>query len=43
VATLRVPRHGLAVVALGTRLHVIGGGPQPGLTVSPAHEVFDIA
>jgi hypothetical protein len=40
-ARLAVPRHGLAVVAEGRRLHVIGGGPQPGLTVSDAHEVFE--
>ncbi|HVF15135.1 MAG TPA: kelch repeat-containing protein [Acidimicrobiales bacterium] len=43
VATLGVPRHGLAVVGLGATLHVIGGGPQPGLFVSPAHEAFTIA
>jgi hypothetical protein len=24
-------------------LHVIGGGPQPGLTVSDAHEVLEFA
>lgn len=42
VATLRTPRHGLAVVGLGDRLHVIGGGPEPGLFVSGAHEVFPI-
>jgi hypothetical protein len=41
VAQLAVPRHGLAVVGLGRYLHVIGGGPQPGLTVSDAHEVFE--
>ncbi|MEA2902131.1 MAG: hypothetical protein QOH36_2018 [Actinomycetota bacterium] len=40
VAALQVPRHGLAVVGLTSRLHVIGGGPQPGLFVSTAHEVF---
>lgn len=40
VARLRVPRHGLGVVGLGDRLHVIAGGPQPGLFVSGAHEVF---
>lgn len=34
------PRHGLAVVALGNRLHVIGGGPTPGLSVSGSHETF---
>jgi hypothetical protein len=42
VAELEVPRHGLAVVAVGNRLHVIGGGPRPGLFVSDVHEVFDL-
>lgn len=42
LADLQSPRHGLAVVGLQHRLHVVGGGPQPGLFVSPAHEVFDI-
>ena len=42
VARLEVPRHGLAVVANGNRLHVIGGGPKPGLFVSNTHEAFDL-
>ena len=42
VATLRTPRHGLAVVGLGDRLHVISGGAQPGLFVSGAHEAFTL-
>jgi len=42
VTRLRVPRHGLAVVAIGRDLHVIGGGPRPGLTVSRVHEVLDV-
>lgn len=42
VARLEVPRHGLAVVANGNRLHVIGGGPKPGLFVSDTHEAFDL-
>lgn len=42
VASLAVPRHGGAVVAVGGTLHVIGGGPQPGLFVSDAHETFDL-
>ncbi len=42
MATLAVPRHGVAVVAVGGTLHVIGGGPQPGLFVSDAHEAFDL-
>lgn len=41
VATLDTPRHGLAVVFAGGVLHVLGGGPEPGLTVSDAHEVID--
>jgi hypothetical protein len=42
LTTLRTPRHGLAVAGLGDRLHVIAGGPEPGLFVSTAHEVFTI-
>jgi hypothetical protein len=41
VADIAVPRHGLAGVAMGGALHVIGGGPRPGLTVSDAHEVLE--
>jgi hypothetical protein len=40
VGKLEVPRHGLAVVAPDAQLHVIGGGPKPGLHVSDAHEMF---
>ena len=39
LAPLAQPRHGLAVVGLGPNVHFIGGGPQPGLFVSTAHEV----
>lgn len=42
VATMRVPRHGLAVAALDSKLHVIAGGPQPGLFVSGTHEVIEV-
>lgn len=42
VAELATPRHGLAVVEHDGRLHVISGGPEPGLTVSGVHEVFDL-
>ncbi len=42
VAELATPRHGLAVAVFVGRLHVIGGGPEPGLTVSGAHEVFEV-
>lgn len=40
VANLAVPRHGLAVIAPDRRLHVVGGGPKPGLHVSDVHEMF---
>lgn len=43
VAQLRTPRHGLAVAGVGDRLHVIAGGPEPGLFVSSAHEAFTVA
>ena len=35
---LPTPRHGLAVVGEGATIHVVGGGPQPGLSVSAANE-----
>ena len=40
VATMEVPRHGLAVVAEGDRVHFVAGGAQPGATYSDAHEVL---
>ncbi len=43
VDELEVARHGLVVVALGGFLHVIGGGPEPGLTVSDVHEVIPVS
>ena len=39
---LDVPRHGLAVAGLGSQLHVIAGGPSPGLSVSGEHEVIPV-
>lgn len=43
VATLAMPRHGLGVVAGERRdLHVLAGGPEPGLFVSDAHEIITI-
>jgi hypothetical protein len=42
VARLGRPRHGLAVMALAGRLHVVSGGEQPGLFVSGAHEALDL-
>jgi N-acetylneuraminic acid mutarotase len=37
------PRHGLAVIGDGATVHVIGGGPQPGLSVSAANESLNLA
>lgn len=37
---LPTPRHGLGVAALGEDLFVLGGGPDPGLTVSGVVEVL---
>lgn len=42
VGQLAEPRHGLAAASLGGRLHVVGGGPRPGLFVSATHEVLDV-
>jgi hypothetical protein len=39
---LPTPRHGLAVVGIGSILYVIGGGPRPGLSVSDANESLDL-
>jgi hypothetical protein len=39
---LPTPRHGLAVVGIGSRVYVIGGGPRPGLFVSAANESLDV-
>lgn len=39
---LRTPRHGIGMAALGDRVFVIGGGPEPGLTVSSANEALRI-
>ena len=37
------PRHGLGVVAIGTVLYTLSGGPRPGLHVSGAVESMDLA
>jgi hypothetical protein len=39
---LPTPRHGLAVVGIGATIHVIGGGPTPGLSVSAANESLEL-
>lgn len=36
------PRHGLGVVAIGTTVYTLAGGPQPGLTFSSAVEAIDL-
>jgi hypothetical protein len=40
LADLPTPRHGVGVAALGGRVYVIAGGPEPGLTVSSANEAL---
>ncbi len=35
-------RHGLAAVVHEGRLHAVGGGPTPGLSVTGAHEVLEL-
>jgi hypothetical protein len=42
VADMRVPRHGLAVVAEGNCVHFVAGGPQPGGSYSDAHEILEV-
>jgi len=39
---LPTARHGLAVVGIGKTIYVIGGGPQPGLSVSDANESLEL-
>ena len=42
-AQLPEARHGLAVVAVRTTLHVIAGGPRPGLYVSDRHDLVSVS
>ena len=39
---LRIPRHGLGVVAFGKRVYVIAGGTRPGLSTSGANEFLQL-
>lgn len=39
--SLPTARHGLSAIAVENKIYVIGGGPQAGLSVSGANEVFD--
>ncbi len=41
--SLPTPRHGLGVVALKSRVFAIAGGTAPGLTVSGANEILNLA
>ena len=34
--------HGLAAVAIGDKIYVIGGGPEPGLSVTNVNEIFHV-
>jgi non-specific serine/threonine protein kinase len=40
---LPTPRHGLGVVAVGTAVHALSGGPEPGLHVANTTEAIDLA
>ena len=35
-------RHGLGAVAIDDKIYVIGGGPQPGMSVTNANEIFHV-
>jgi N-acetylneuraminic acid mutarotase len=35
-------RHGLGAVAIDGKIYVIGGGPQPGMSVTNANEIFHV-
>ena len=38
--SMPTPRHGLAAVSVDNRIFVIGGGPEPGLSVSDVNEIY---
>jgi hypothetical protein len=35
-------RHGLGAASVDNRIYVLGGGSQPGLSVSNANEIFHL-
>jgi hypothetical protein len=35
-------RHGLIAAAINDKIYVIGGGPEPGLTVSGTTEIYQV-
>lgn len=39
-AGMTTPRHGLAAVTINDRIYVVGGGEEPGLSVSGVNEIF---
>jgi N-acetylneuraminic acid mutarotase len=39
-APMPTARHGLGAALVDDRIYVLGGGPQPGLSVSNANEIF---
>ncbi len=42
LADLPTPRHGLGAVAFARDVYAIGGGPEPGLTVTGANEALRV-
>jgi hypothetical protein len=36
-------RHGIAVEVVGDRIYIIGGGPEPGASVTNVNEIFRIS
>jgi N-acetylneuraminic acid mutarotase len=34
--------HGLAAVDIGNKIYVVGGGPEPGLSVINVNEIFHV-
>jgi hypothetical protein len=39
---LPTPRHGLGVVAVGSTVYVMSGGPTPGASQTPVCEALDV-
>jgi hypothetical protein len=34
-------RHGLAAIAIGSKIYVIGGGPEPDISFAKVNEIFN--
>jgi N-acetylneuraminic acid mutarotase len=41
-APMPTSRHGLGAASVENKIYVIGGGPQPGLSVTNANEIFHV-